>query len=47
MSLPVSSPGALRSPEGATRAGAPPPDPATASTGELTGELTGKQGIPR
>ena len=36
----MSSPQPQPSPEGATRATTPPPDPAQASTGELIGQLT-------
>jgi Putative Actinobacterial Holin-X, holin superfamily III len=36
----MSSPHSQPSPEGATRAATPPPDPSQASTGELIGQLT-------
>jgi hypothetical protein len=40
MSSPVPPPGAQHSPTGATRATTSPPDPKTASTGELIGQLS-------
>jgi hypothetical protein len=40
MSLPVPPPGAQRSTTGASRAATPPPDPKTATTGELIGQLS-------
>src|SRR3978361_545168 len=40
MSSPAPTPGAQPTPGGATRAATPPPDPTTASTGELIGQLS-------